>query len=162
MRDIEGDPAFVVSWNEAMKQQRLEKALESQSIDLELLASTPMHDRLTFERAQAVEEKMAERLRNGPPGKLYRDWMAEVDPQRRGEKSSSTKASSSTAPKKRPRKPSFGRYVCAYWSLYTSQPPLKMLCVAVPRNHLMPKARARLHHGDGEFLQRGTPLKREL
>lgn len=115
MRDIDGDPAFVFSWNEAMKDQRLEKALESQSMDLMLLASMPMHDRLTYERAQAVEEKMAERLRNGPPGKVYQGWMAEVDPQRRGEENPS---SSSTKSKKRNREPSFSRYVCALWSLY--------------------------------------------
>jgi hypothetical protein len=62
-----------------MKDQRLEKAVESQSIDLISLASTPMHDRLTFESAQAVDEKMAERLRKGPPGKAYQGWTAEVD-----------------------------------------------------------------------------------
>jgi len=81
MREIEGDPAFVASWNEAMKYQRVQKAAESQAIDLTLLASTPMHDRLTFERAEAVEEKMAERLRKGAPGKLYQGWMAETDRQ---------------------------------------------------------------------------------
>jgi hypothetical protein len=70
-----------------MKHQRLRKAAESQSIDLTQLASTPMHDRLTFERAQAVEEKAAERARrNGGvacPGKktYYQGWMAEVDRQ---------------------------------------------------------------------------------
>lgn len=162
MRDIEGDPAFVVSWNEAMKAQRLEKARESQSIDLELLASTPMHDRLTFERAQAVDEKMAERLRNGPPGKAYRGWMAEIDTrQRRGEKDAS-KSSSSTMPKKRRREPSLGRYVCALSGVYTLQPTLKMLCVAVPPNHPMPKVRARrldYDHGSGKFLKCGTSLE---
>jgi hypothetical protein len=119
MRDIDGDPAFVVSWNEAMKYQRLDKASESQSIDLVSLASVPMHDRLTFERAQAVEEKMAERLQKGAPGKVYHGWMAEIDqqaahPPRRGEKN--TAASSSTIPKKRSREPPlrrYGRYVCA-------------------------------------------------
>ena len=79
MREIEGDPAIVASWNEAMKNQRLEKASETQSIDLTSFASTPMHDRLTFESAQAVEEKMAERLRKGAPGKAYQGWMAEID-----------------------------------------------------------------------------------
>jgi hypothetical protein len=118
MRDIDGDPAFVVSWNEAMKYQRLDKAAESQSIDLLSLASIPMHDRLTFERAQAVEEKMAERLQKGPPGKVYRGWMAEVDrqaahPPRRGETNTATASSSSTVPKKRTRVPSLRRYVCA-------------------------------------------------
>ncbi|KAI0003244.1 hypothetical protein BJV74DRAFT_881704 [Russula compacta] len=79
MREIEDDSGFVASWKEAMRTQRLRKAAESQSIDLTLLASTPMHDRLTFESAQAVEEKMAERSRRGPPGKTYQGWMAEVE-----------------------------------------------------------------------------------
>ncbi len=118
MRDFEGDPAFVVSWNEAMKYQRLEKARESQSIDITQLATTPMHDRLTFERAQAVEEKMAERRRKGAPGKVYQGWMAEIDRQvahhqRRGENN----PSSSTMPKKRRREPSLDRCVCIFWSL---------------------------------------------
>lgn len=107
MREIEGDPAFVMSWNEGMKYQRVEKAAESQAIDLTLLASTPMHDRLTFERAEAVEEKMAERLRKGAPGKLYQGWMAEVDRQvahheQRGERKSRRRPS---------RKPSHTRCV---------------------------------------------------
>jgi thiamine pyrophosphate-dependent acetolactate synthase large subunit-like protein len=111
MREIDGDPAFVASWNEAIKNQRLEKAVESQSIDLVSLASTPMHDRLTFERAQAVEEKMDERLRKG--GNVYHDWMAEIDRQvahheQRGEKKSS---SSTTVPKKRGRPSSLARCV---------------------------------------------------
>jgi hypothetical protein len=155
MRDIEGDPAFVVSWNEAIKDQRLDKASESQSMDLISLASIPMHDRLTFESAQAVGEKMAERLQKGAPGKVYQGWMAEIDrqvphPPRRGEKNSS----SSTVPKKRSREPSLRRYVCALWSLhYTFCTHFKMLCVVVvPRKQLMPKARARLRHGNGEFL----------
>jgi len=128
MRDIEGDSAFVFSWNEAMEVQRLEKALESQSIDITSLASTPMHDRLTFERAQAVEEKMAERLRKGAPGKLYQGWMAEVDRgvahhQQRGEKN----PSSSTVPRKRSRGPSLSRYVCALWGFTSCNPLLKLL-----------------------------------
>ena len=110
-----------------MKYQRLQKAAESQSIDLTLLASTPMHDRLTFERAQAVEEKMAERSRRngGCAGKSYQGWMAEVDRQvahherttSRGEKQSqsfSSPSSSSLAsavPKKRGRQPSLDRCV---------------------------------------------------
>ena len=107
MREIEGDPAFVTAWNDAMAYQRVKKATESQSIDLLSLASTPMHDRLTFERAQAVEEKMAERLRKGPAGKVYQGWMAEIDRkiahhEERGER----KASSSTMPRKRNREPS--------------------------------------------------------
>ena len=99
MREIEGDPAFVASWNEAMKYQRVQKAAETQAIDLTLLASTPMHDRLTFERAEAVEEKMAERLRKGAPGKLYQGWVAETDRQvahheQRGERKSRKRLSS--------------------------------------------------------------------
>ncbi|KAH9988305.1 hypothetical protein BJV77DRAFT_1070141 [Russula vinacea] len=54
VREIDGDPAIVASWNEAMKSQRLKKAMESQSIDLISLASTPMHDRLTFESAPSA------------------------------------------------------------------------------------------------------------
>jgi hypothetical protein len=120
MRDIEGDPAFVVSWNEAIKYQRVEKASESQSIDLMPWASIPMHDRLTFERAQAAKEKMTERLRKGAPDKVYQGWKAEIDRQvshhqRRGEKNNS---SSSTVPKKRSREPSLRRYVCALGSLH--------------------------------------------
>jgi histone-lysine N-methyltransferase SUV39H len=38
MRDIEGDPAIIASWNEAMKNQRLEKAMETQSIDLNVIS----------------------------------------------------------------------------------------------------------------------------
>jgi hypothetical protein len=79
MRDIGGDPAFVKGWDDAMKHQRIQKAAESQSIDLTLLASTPMHNRLTFERAEAVEEKMAERLRQGGSSKFYHGWMEEID-----------------------------------------------------------------------------------
>jgi len=124
MRDIEGDPAFVVSWNEAMKHQRLDKASESQPIDIMQLASVPMHDRLTFERAQAVEEKMAKRLQKGAP-KVYQGWMAETERQvphalRRGEKSSSFSAV--TVPKKRSREPSLRRYVCALWSFTPLHP----------------------------------------
>jgi hypothetical protein len=79
MRNIEGDPAFVASWDEAMKYQRLKKAAESQAVDLTLLASTPMHDRLTFERAEAVEEKLAEQMRQGGPSKFYKGWMEEIE-----------------------------------------------------------------------------------
>ena len=124
MREIDGDPAFVASWNEAMKNQRLKKAAESQSIDLALLAKTPMHDRLTFERAQAVEEKMAERLRKGPPGKAYQGWMDEIERQvtlheERGERNapSSSTATSSTVPQKRSRPPSLGRCVMLFEAL---------------------------------------------
>jgi hypothetical protein len=109
MREIEGDPAFVASWDEAMRFQRLKQAAESQTIDLTLLASTPMHDRLTFERAEAIEEKMAERSRKDAPGKLYQGWTAEIDRQaahheQRGEKRSH-------AAPKRGRKPSHVRCV---------------------------------------------------
>lgn len=114
MREIDGDPAFVTTWNDAMAYQRVKKAAESQSIDLLSLASTPMHDRLTFERAQAVEEKMAERLRKGPAGKVYQGWMAEIDRkiahhEERGER----KASSSTLLRKRNREPSPSLNRCA-------------------------------------------------
>jgi len=99
----------------------VQKAAESQTVDLRLLASTPMHDRLTFERAQAVEEKAGERLRRngGCAGKTYQGWMAEVDRQvahheRGGERSSQSFASpsasaalSSAVPKKRSRQQTF-------------------------------------------------------
>jgi hypothetical protein len=135
MRGIEGDPAFVVSWNEAIKDQRLDKASESQSMDLISLASIPMHDRLTFERAQAVGEKIAERLQKGAPGKVYQGWMAEIDrqvphPPRRGVKNTS----SSTVPKKRSREPSLRRYVCALRSLHLLLPLFfKCLCSSSAR-----------------------------
>ncbi|KAI9463393.1 hypothetical protein F5148DRAFT_197179 [Russula earlei] len=125
MRSIDGDPALVASWNEATRAQRRERAAASQSMDLRLLASTPAHDRLTFERAQAAEEKAAERARTGPPGKLYRGWMAEIDRQaashdeRRGrgrggergggEKRKKDAGDSSAVPRKRARSPSVGR-----------------------------------------------------
>jgi hypothetical protein len=117
MRTID-DPALVESWDEAMKNQRLNMAVESQSVDVTQLASTPMHDRLTFERAQAVEEKMAERLRRngGVPGKSYQGWMAEVKKQvanheqrqpRDGDKRQPSSSSSvKPASKKRGRQPS--------------------------------------------------------
>lgn len=98
MRDFEDDTFLVESWNDALKHQRLLKATESQSIDITLLASTPMHDRLTFERSEAVKEKMDERERRAAPGKLYQGWMAEIDNQMarhesgRGEKSSHAKS----------------------------------------------------------------------
>jgi hypothetical protein len=128
MREIDGDPALVDSWNDAMKHQRLKKAAESQSIDLTLLASTPMHDRLTFERAQAVEEKMAESVRRGggSPGKAYQGWMAEIDRQvahhERGRAGASggerqSSSSSSVVPRKRSRRPSsVGRCVVHLWT----------------------------------------------
>ncbi|KAI9457763.1 hypothetical protein BJY52DRAFT_1271146 [Lactarius psammicola] len=95
MRDVEGESTLVESWNDSLQTQRLQKAVESQSIDITLLASTPMHDRLTFERSEAVKEKMDERLRRAGPGTLYQGWMVEIDKQvaqhesERGEKSSS-------------------------------------------------------------------------
>lgn len=112
-RGFEGNSALVDSWNDAMKGQRVQKAVEAQSIDLRLLAAMPMHNRLTFERAQAVEEKAAERLFRsaGCAGKTCQGWMAEVNRQvahheRRGEKqsqsfSSSSSSLSSTVPRNR-------------------------------------------------------------
>jgi hypothetical protein len=81
MRDIEGDSTLVESWNDSLKDQRLRKAAASQSIDITRLASTPMHDRLTFERSEAVQEKMEERLRIAEPGQLYQGWMTEIEDQ---------------------------------------------------------------------------------
>ncbi len=110
MRDVEGESTLVESWNDSLKKQHLRKAVESQSIDITLLASTPMHDRLTFERSEAVKEKMDERLRRAAPGTLYQGWMAEIDKQvarhesGRGEKSSPAKL-------KRLRIPPVGRCV---------------------------------------------------
>lgn len=123
MREVDGNPAFVTSWNESIKNQRLEKAIDSQSIDLTALASVPMHDRLTFECAQAVEEKMAERLRKGAPGKVYQGWVAEIDRQvAHHEERGEGKSSSSTVPMKRGR--SFVAWcVLALWST----PPFEML-----------------------------------
>jgi hypothetical protein len=122
MRDDPTNPALFDSWNDAMKGQRQDKAAESQSIDLTLLASTPMHDRLTFECAQAVEEKMTERVRKGgsgsggSQGRMYQGWMAEIERQvmhheRGAEKQQppqplSRSRSSSSVPKKRSRPPS--------------------------------------------------------
>jgi hypothetical protein len=37
-----------------------------------------------------------------------------------------------------------------------------MPVVAVPRNHLMPKARDQVHYGNDKFLERGTSLERGL
>jgi len=113
-----------------MKEQRAHKAAETQAVDLVLLASTPMHDRLTFERAQAVEEKAGERLRRngGCAGKTYQGWMAEVDRQvahheRGGERASqqsfaspsSSALLSSAVPKKRSRQQTFDG--CVWGSL---------------------------------------------
>jgi hypothetical protein len=137
MRTID-DPALVDSWNDAMKEQRVKKAVESQSIDLTLLASTPTHDRLTFERAQAVEEKMAERVRRngGVPGKSYQGWMVEVERQaahheqrrRGGGKGQPSASSSSTttmpASKKRGRQPSPNRCV----GVFSRVPLFDLLC----------------------------------
>jgi len=114
-----------------MKEQRAQKAAETQAVDLVLLASTPMHDRLTFERAQAIEEKAGERLRRngGCAGKTYQGWMAEVDRQvahheRGGERPSSQQSLfaspssallSSAVPKKRSRQQTFDG--CVWGSL---------------------------------------------
>ena len=162
-----------------MKHQRLQKATESQSIDLNLLASTPIHDRLTFERAQAVEEKMAERSRrNGAcVGKTYQGWMAEIDRQvahheRTGSEkqsqsqshslfsssSSSSLASSSatTVPKKRGRQPSLDRCVWALSGVAFDIPFDEV--VNLLGEALMPKARARLYREEDGYLERGTRL----
>lgn len=115
MRDIDGDSTLVESWEASLKEQRLRKAAESQSIDITLLASTPMHDRLTFERAEAVEEKMEERLRKDGPVKLYQNWMEEIENQiarhegARGEKTSPAKS------KKVIRITTVGRCVYSLW-----------------------------------------------
>lgn len=144
MRDIEGDPAIIASWNEAMKNQRLEKAMENQSIDLISLASTPMHDRLTFECAQAVEEKMAERLRKGAPGKVYQGWMAEIDRkvshhERRGERN---------PPSKKRKRPSRDGCVSVFWNMPTF---FENACKVPMKRRLVPKARAQLRHGNDQF-----------
>jgi hypothetical protein len=153
MRDIEGDPAIIASWNEAMKNQRLEKAMETQSIDLMSLASTPMHDRLTFERAQAVEEKMGERLRKGvnAPDKVYHGWMAEIDRkvahhERRGERNPPSSKNSS----KKRKRPSLSRCVSIFRN--TPRVPVFENASKVSGKRLMPKARAQPRHGNGEFL----------
>lgn len=150
MREIEDDPVLVPSWNEAMRYQRLRKASESQSIDLVSLASTPMHDRLTFESAQAVEEKMAERLRKGPPGKVYQGWTAEIERkvahhERRGERKPPTTAVS----RKRIREPSPSLGGCV-WNLSSSRWAPFLTCQ--PGERLMPKARAQVHRGSPGFL----------
>ncbi|KAH8983543.1 hypothetical protein EDB86DRAFT_2833858 [Lactarius hatsudake] len=109
MHDVEGESTLVESWNDSLQKQRLLKAMESQSIDITLLASTPMHDRLTFERSEAVKEKMDERTRKAAPGTLYQNWMSEIDMQvarhesERGERGSPAKS------KKFGRLPPLGR-----------------------------------------------------
>jgi hypothetical protein len=115
MREIEGNPEFVAGWNEQIKYQRVKKAVESQAIDLTLLASTPMHDRLTFECAEAVEEKMAERLRKGPSGKLYRGWMTEIDSQVAEHEQEESRA----AAKRVSKRPHCPRYVHALWGIFS-------------------------------------------
>jgi hypothetical protein len=122
MRDIEDDSALITSWNDAMKEQRRKAAAESQSIDLTPLATTPMHDRLTFERAQAVEEKMAERVGKSPQHKVYHGWMDEIERQVAvherggGEGGGGEKKSSGVVvPRKRGRAPSSNR--CVWGSL---------------------------------------------
>jgi len=109
MRDIEGDNTLVESWNDSLQNQRLRKAAESQSIDITQLASTPMHDRLTFERSEAVEEKMAERLRRAAPGSLYQGWMAEIEDQVARQESGQGEASGPARPRKVVKMPPVGR-----------------------------------------------------
>jgi hypothetical protein len=119
MRDIDGESALVESWEASMKAQRLRNAAQSQSIDITLLASTPMHDRLTFERSEAVKEKMDERLRKDGPDKLYQGWDEEIDAHiarhenARGEKSNPTKS------KKVPKITNVGRCVYSLASTHT-------------------------------------------
>lgn len=141
MRAIEADSPLVESWESSMKAQRLRKAAESQSIDLTLLASTPMHDRLTFERSEAVDEKMEERLRKDGPVNLYQGWMEEIEDKvaqhkgGRGDKSP-------TKPKKVIRVPHVTRCV------YTPCLPPDLLSQAgqIPGKGLMPRVHAQLQH----------------
>jgi len=114
MRDIDDDSALITSWNDAMKEQRCKAAAKSQSIDLTPLATTPMHDRLTFESAQAVEEKMAERMGKSPPLNVYHGWMDEIERQvalheRGGGGGGEKKSSGVVVPRKRGRAPSSNR-----------------------------------------------------
>ena len=115
MRDIEGEYSLVDSWNDALKNQRLRKAAQSQSIDITRLASTPMHDRLTFERSEAVQEKMEERLRIAEPGQLYQGWMAEIEDQIARQESGRGEGGGPARSKKVIRIPPVGRYVHTLW-----------------------------------------------
>ncbi|KAH9043005.1 hypothetical protein EDB84DRAFT_1472449 [Lactarius hengduanensis] len=109
MRDVDGESTLVESWNDSLQKQRLLKAVESQSIDITLLASTPMHDRLTFERSEAVKEKMDERARRAAPGTLYQDWMTEIDKQVARHESERGESGSPAKSKKFGRLPPLGR-----------------------------------------------------
>ncbi|KAH9028096.1 hypothetical protein EDB85DRAFT_1626879 [Lactarius pseudohatsudake] len=111
MRDVDGESTLVESWNDSLQKQRLLKAVESQSIDITLLASTPMHDRLTFERSEAVKEKMDERVRRAAPGTLYQDWMTEIDKQVARHESERGESGSPAKSKKFGRLPPLGRCV---------------------------------------------------
>ncbi|KAH9053843.1 hypothetical protein EDB87DRAFT_1825401 [Lactarius vividus] len=108
MRDVEDESTLVESWNDSLQKQRLLKAVESQSIDITLLASTPIHDRLTFERSEAVKEKMYERVRRAAPGTLYQNWMAEIDNQVARHESERGEKGSPAEPKKLGRLPPLG------------------------------------------------------
>ena len=112
MRDIDGESTLVESWEASMKAQRLRKAAASQSIDITLLASTPMHDRLTFERSEAVEEKMEERLRKDGADKLYQGWADEIEEQIARHESARGERSNPTKSKKVPKISTVGR--CVY------------------------------------------------
>ena len=143
MRATDTDSFLVESWESAMKQQRLRKATESQSIDLTLLASTPMHDRLTFERSEAVDEKIEERLRKDGPVNLYQGWMEEIEDKvaqhkgGRGDKSP-------TKSKKVIKIPHVTR--CVY--IPCLPPDLLSQAGQIPGKGLMLRAHARLQHGN--------------
>ncbi|KAH9057124.1 hypothetical protein EDB83DRAFT_2316093 [Lactarius deliciosus] len=109
MHDVEGESTLVESWNDSLQKQRLLKAMESQSIDITLLASTPMHDRLTFERSEAVKEKMDERARKAAQGTLYQNWMSEIDMQVARHESEQGERGSPAKSKKFGRLPPLGR-----------------------------------------------------
>ncbi|KAI9508501.1 hypothetical protein F5148DRAFT_1149001 [Russula earlei] len=140
MRLIDGDPALVASWNKATRAQQQERVAASHSMDLWLLASMLAHDRLMFEHMQATEEKVAERVCTGLPGKLYRGWMAEIDQQvashdkqrggkggQGGEKMKKDAGDSSAVPRKHARSPSVG---CEWQGSYAESS-----CLAASRLH---------------------------
>lgn len=144
MRDIEGESPLVESWSASLKEQHLRKAAESQSIDLTLLASTPMHDRLTFERSEAVEEKMGERLRRDGHVKHYQGWMEEIENQvarhkgGRGDKSGPAKS------KQVIRIPPVSR--CVHTLCFP--PDLLSQAGQILGKGLMLRAHAQLHYGN--------------
>jgi hypothetical protein len=146
MRDIEGDSTLVESWNDSLKDQRLRKAAASQSIDITRLASTPMHDRLTFERSEAVQEKMEERLRIAEPGQLYQGWMTEIEDQIARQESGRLggEGSGPARSKKVNRIPPVGRYVQSLWL------PSALLSQTgqILGKSLMPRAHAQSHDGN--------------